>query len=82
LELDVARGDVTTEERVVPAPLLPAKPVRGGQWRDHRQVAICWVKQTGSPWRDLPDRCGPCKTAIKPFVRAGGRHLGRLKTGD
>lgn len=53
------------------APLLPPPPARGGRWRDHRQVinAICWVKRTGSPWRDLPDRYGPWQTAYLRFRR-------------
>ncbi len=52
-------------------PLLPLNGKRGGQWRDHRQVinAICWVKRTGSPWRDLPERYGPWKTAHQRFTR-------------
>ena len=35
------------------------------RWRDHRQVinAILWKLRTGAPWRDLPDRYGPWKTA-------------------
>ena len=45
--------------------LLP--PVSGGgrRWRDHRQVinAILWKLRTGAPWRDLPERYGPWKTA-------------------
>ncbi len=58
------------------APLLPAQPVRGGRWRDHRQVinAICWVKRTGSPWRDLPERYGPWQsvyTRFRRWTRAG-----------
>lgn len=47
-------------------PLLPAATgARGGQWRDHRQVinAILWKLRTGAPWRDLPERYGPWKTA-------------------
>ncbi|HLL66703.1 MAG TPA: IS5 family transposase [Micromonosporaceae bacterium] len=38
---------------------------RGGRWRDHRQVikAILWKVRTGAPWRDLPERYGPWKTA-------------------
>ncbi|MEU8327908.1 IS5 family transposase [Micromonospora sp. NPDC048839] len=62
---------MTNHEWVVLAPLLPAQPVRGDQWRDHRQVinAICWVKRTGSPWRDLPERYGPWKTAYQRFRR-------------
>lgn len=52
-------------------PLVPAQPIPGGQWRDHRQVinAICWVKRTGSPWRGLPERYGPWKTAHQRFIR-------------
>ena len=67
----MARGDLSNDEWAVLAPLLPAQPVRGGQWRDHRQVinAICWVKRTGSPWRDLPERYGPWKTAYQRFRR-------------
>lgn len=47
-------------------PLLPPPAVqRGGRWRDHRQVvnAILWTLRTGAPWRDLPERYGPWKTA-------------------
>jgi transposase len=65
----MARGDVSTAEWAVLEPLLPAQPARGGRWRDHRQVvnAICWIKRTGSPWRDLPERYGPWKTAYQRF---------------
>jgi transposase len=31
--------------------------------------AICWVKRTGSPWRDLPERYGPWKTPYQRFRR-------------
>ena len=34
--------------------------------------AICWVKRTGSPWRDLPERYRPWKTAYQRFRRWGG----------
>jgi transposase len=47
-------------------PLLPPQTGRpGGRWRDHRQVinAILWKLRTGAPWRDLPQRYGPWKTA-------------------
>jgi transposase len=45
-------------------PLLPGGG-RGRRWRDHRQVvkAILWKLRTGAPWRDLPERYGPWKTA-------------------
>ncbi|WP_373313550.1 IS5 family transposase [Catellatospora citrea] len=67
----MARGDLSNAEWAVLEPLLPAQPARGGQWRDHRQVvnAICWIKRTGSPWRDLPERYGPWKTAYQRFRR-------------
>lgn len=50
---------------------MPEQPLRGGQWRDHRQVinGIAWVKRTGSPWRDMPERYGPWKTAHERFRR-------------
>ena len=62
---------MSNDEWAALARLLPAQPVRGGRWRDHRQVinAICWVKRTGSPWRDLPERYGPWKTAYQRFRR-------------
>ncbi|MEU4524925.1 IS5 family transposase [Amycolatopsis sp. NPDC024027] len=46
-------------------PLLPPQQGGGRRWRDHRQVinAILWKLRTGAPWRDLPDRYGPWKTA-------------------
>jgi Putative transposase of IS4/5 family (DUF4096) len=67
----VARGDLSNGEWAVLAPLLPAQPVQGRRWRDHRQVinAICWVKRTGSPWWDLPERYGPWKTPYQRFRR-------------
>lgn len=59
------------------APLLPANGGLGGQWRDHRQVinAILWKLRTGVPWRDLPERYGPWKTAHERLRRwtADGR---------
>ncbi|MFG5720561.1 transposase, partial [Streptomyces murinus] len=38
------------------APLMPADPVRGRRWADHRRTleAIAWKYRTNSPWRDLP----------------------------
>jgi len=46
-------------------PLLPPVLGRGRKWRDHRQVinAILWKLRTGAPWRDMPERYGPWKTA-------------------
>jgi transposase len=71
VDLCVARFDLTDGEWAILEPLLPKQPRRGGKWRDHRQVinGIAWVKRTGSPWRDMPERYGPWKTAHDRFRR-------------
>lgn len=60
----VGRGELTDKAWGRIEPLLPVSG-RGGQWRDHRQVlnGILWKLRTGAPWRDLPGRYGPWKTA-------------------
>ncbi|WP_376771437.1 transposase [Micromonospora polyrhachis] len=85
----MARDDLTNREWAVLAPLLPAQPDRGDQWRDHRQVVneVCWVKRTGSPWRDwnaqvdAPIACtrqgrsvGKAMTATLPQARNAPAH--------
>ncbi|WP_407078073.1 IS5 family transposase [Streptomyces sp. NPDC126499] len=52
-------------------PLMPADPVRGRRWADHRRTleAIAWKYRTGSPWRDLPEELGPFQTAHKRLIR-------------
>ncbi|MFI7340735.1 IS5 family transposase [Streptomyces sp. NPDC050085] len=52
-------------------PLMPANPVRGRRWADHRRTleAIAWKCRTGSPWRDLPDELGAFQTAHKWLLR-------------
>jgi transposase len=67
----VARFDLSDDEWAILEPLLPERPRRGGHWRDHRQVinGICWVKRTGAPWRDMPDRYGPVSTVHSRFRR-------------
>ncbi|WP_346094607.1 IS5 family transposase, partial [Pseudonocardia benzenivorans] len=52
-------------------PLLPEVVGNGRRWRDHRQVinAILWKLRTGAPWRDLPERYGPWKTAHERLRR-------------
>jgi transposase len=61
----VGRGELTDRAWDRIGPLLPPTGGRGGRWRDHRQVinAILWKLRTGAPWRDLPQRYGPWKTA-------------------
>lgn len=60
----VGRGELTDKAWSQIEPLLPVSG-RGGQWRNHRQVlnGILWKLRTGAPWRDLPERWGPWKTA-------------------
>ena len=67
----VGRGELTDRAWAEVAPLLPANGGRGQQWRDHRQVvnAVLWKLRTGAPWRDLPERYGPWRTAYARFVR-------------
>ncbi|ALP00128.1 transposase [Streptomyces hygroscopicus subsp. limoneus] len=52
-------------------PLMPADPVRGRRWADHRRTleAIAWKYRTNSPWRDLPAEPGPFQTAHKRLIR-------------
>jgi transposase len=61
----VGRGELTDKAWAVIEPLLPPQQGGGRRWRDHRQVinAILWKLRTGAPWRDLPERYGPWKTA-------------------
>ncbi|MGW4912832.1 IS5 family transposase [Streptomyces sp. NPDC004270] len=52
-------------------PLMPADPVRGRRWADHRRTleAIAWKYRTCSPWRDLPCELGSFQTAHKRLLR-------------
>jgi transposase len=80
--IHVARGDLSDAEWERLKPVLPADYRRGGRWRDHRQVVngIAWVKRTGAPWRDLPERYGPWKTCYERFrMWAGDGTWARMK---
>lgn len=52
-------------------PLVPADPVRGRGWTDHRRTleAIAWKNRTNSPWLDHPAELGPFQTAHKRLTR-------------
>lgn len=67
----VGRGELTDRAWSRIEPLLPAVSGGGRRWRDHRQVinAILWKLRTGAPWRDLPERYGPWKTAHERLRR-------------
>lgn len=49
---------------------MPAGPVRGRRWADHRRTleAIAWKCRTRSPWRDLPDGLGSFHTARERLI--------------
>lgn len=67
----VRRHEVTDEAWAVIEPLLPPAGRRNDRWREHRQVlnAIIWKLTTGAPWRDIPERYGPWKTAHERLRR-------------
>ncbi|WTG15513.1 IS5 family transposase [Streptomyces decoyicus] len=52
-------------------PLMPADPLRGRRWANHRRTleAIAWKYRTNSPWRDLPNELGSFQTAHKRLIR-------------
>ena len=51
----IMRDELTDYEWAVIRPMLPNK-ARGVPRVDDRRVlnGICWVLQSGAPWRDLP----------------------------
>ena len=69
----MARFDLTDEEWAIVTPLLPgAEGKKNGRPRlDDRKVlnGIFFVLRTGVPWRDLPERYGPCTTVYNRFNR-------------
>ena len=66
------RGELTHEQWTRLQPLLPPqKPRTGRPALDHRRIinGILWIKRTGAPWRDLPERYGPWQTVASRFYR-------------
>lgn len=66
------RHALTDEQWARLRPLLPPPPQgRGRPRRDDRTVVdgILWRLATGIPWRDLPERYGPWRTAYSRFRR-------------
>ena len=53
------------------ADLFPPEQGRGRPYRSHRLMAngMLWILNSGSPWRDLPERFGPWKTVYNRFSR-------------
>ena len=64
------RYELTDFEWSIIEPLLPNKP-RGVPRVDDRKVinGIYWRLRTGSPWAEMPERCGPATTCYNRFVR-------------
>ena len=69
--MSVGRHTTTDEQWARIEDLFPKNGRRGGQWKDHRPMlgAALWVLKTGAPWRDLPERFGPWRTAFGRFRR-------------
>ena len=68
----MARFDLSDEEWMIIAPLLPEQG-RGAKRGDDRKVlnGIFYILRTGAPWRDLPDRYGARTTVYNRYVRWG-----------
>lgn len=62
--------DLTADHWERIRPLLP-KPRSGHELSESRPLleAILWVMQTGSTWRELPERFGPWLTVAERFYR-------------
>ena len=65
------RYEITDEQWELIADLFPPLVGNGRPFRDHRTMvnACFWILNTGSPWRDLPERYGPWQTAFNRFNR-------------
>lgn len=65
------RHKITDGEWELISDLFPPLVGKGRPFRDHRTMvdACLWILNTGSPWRDLPDRFGPWQTAFNRFNR-------------
>lgn len=63
------RHRLTDEQWSRIADLFPLRKRMGRPPRDRRQVldGILWILNTGSPWRDLPERFGPWATTWDLF---------------
>ncbi|MFF0087236.1 transposase, partial [Streptomyces canus] len=73
----MGRHDLTNAQWAKLEPLLPAGK-KSGRPPVHtkRQLidGIRWRTRAGAPWRDVPERYGPC--GVRPFpALAAGRHV-------
>ena len=60
-------------------PFRASRKHRGPKRVHDRRVmdGILFVLRTGTPWRDLPERCGPCTTCFNRYNRRAGTASGR-----
>jgi transposase len=65
------RYELADEQWELIADLFPPEQGNGRPWRSHRLMvnAMLWILNSGSPWRDLPERYGPWQTARNRFNR-------------
>lgn len=66
------RHELTDEQWEQLAGVLPPqRPQTGRPAKDHRIVVngMLWIRRTGAPWRDLPERYGCWKTVYSRFRR-------------
>ncbi len=65
------RYEVTDQQWELIEDLFASGSSTGRPCRDPRMMvnAMLWILNTGSPWRDLPDRYGPWQTAYNRFNR-------------
>jgi transposase len=69
------RFDLSDVEWAVLEPLMP-KARKSARVEDRKIMnAIFYVLRTGMPWRDLPERYGPCTTAYNRFNRWSRRGI-------
>ncbi len=64
------RHELTDEQWELVGPLIPRRVAWTGRpAKDPRLMlnGILWILGTGAPWRDLPERCGSCKTVQRYF---------------
>ena len=71
------RHELTDEQWDLVQPWIPRKVARTGRPPSDPRLmldGIFWILGTGAPWRDLPERFGPCKTVHRYFSewRRGG----------
>jgi transposase len=62
--------ELTDAQWTLIEPLMPTRRP-GGRWNDHRTTldGMMWLLSSGSPWRDMPERYGSCKSVYDRFRR-------------